>query len=86
MRGVREGAGRKLTPAPERLSPVGTASPRDPRLSSVLEAAAGVEPANNDFADRRLNHLAMPPPDWRRARNATALVPRSTSRLERAAD
>ena len=36
-------------------------------INAVLEAAAGVEPAYNGFADRRLNHLAMPPPNWRRA-------------------
>ena len=27
-----------------------------------LEAALGFEPRNNGFADRRLSHLAMPPP------------------------
>ena len=27
----------------------------------VLEAAPGLEPGNNDFADRRLSHLATPP-------------------------
>ena len=30
--------------------------------ANVLEAAAGVEPANSGFADRCLNHLATPPP------------------------
>ena len=28
-----------------------------------MEAAPGFEPGNNDFADRRLSHLAMPPQD-----------------------
>ncbi len=27
----------------------------------VLEAAPGLEPGNNGFADRRLSHLATPP-------------------------
>ena len=27
-----------------------------------MEAAPGFEPGNNGFADRRLSHLAMPPP------------------------
>ena len=30
----------------------------------LLEAAAGIEPANSDFADRCLNHLATPPPKY----------------------
>ena len=39
---------------------------REARLSRDLsvremEAAAGLEPANNGFAIRRLSHLAMPP-------------------------
>ncbi len=29
-----------------------------------LEAAIGFEPMNNGFADRCLNHLAMPPNKW----------------------
>jgi hypothetical protein len=31
------------------------------RVVGLLEAAAGIEPANSGFADHRLNHLAMPP-------------------------
>ena len=31
------------------------------KLVSV-KAAPGFEPGNNGFADRRLSHLAMPPP------------------------
>ena len=31
------------------------------KLCSDLEAAPGLEPGNNGFADRCLSHLAMPP-------------------------
>jgi hypothetical protein len=30
-------------------------------LLNYLEAAPGLEPGNNGFADRCLSHLAMPP-------------------------
>ena len=36
-----------------------------------MEAAAGLEPANNGFAIRRLSHLAMPPLTQLRALWAT---------------
>ena len=32
-----------------------------PLIAVLLEAAAGIEPANSGFADHRLSHLAMPP-------------------------
>jgi hypothetical protein len=32
-----------------------------PAIRSILEAAPGLEPGNNGFADRRLSHLATPP-------------------------
>ena len=34
---------------------------RDATLFLSLEAAPGLEPGNNGFADRCLSHLAMPP-------------------------
>jgi hypothetical protein len=30
-------------------------------MTFLLEVAAGVEPANDGFADRSLSHLGMPP-------------------------
>ena len=38
-----------------------------------MEAAAGVEPANSGFADRRLSHLAMPPHIARQSRRVHSL-------------
>src|SRR5574340_841204 len=46
--------------APENKK-LGVATPSSLFYADIMEAAPGLEPGNNGFADRCLSHLAMPP-------------------------